>query len=353
LQVPVPGGSATHDGARVVPVGIRGGDSPAEPHWGSTRVRPVFDRRCGGYGQQMVSVGYFLSCEEFEPRELVRQARLAEEAGFERLWICDRFRPWLEEQGQSRFVWSVIAALSQMTSLPIATAVTCPLARTHPAVIAQATATATVQCEGGFTLGVGAGEAFNEHVTGSPWPPPQARLEMLEEAIEVITLHTGEQITWSPLHRRQRPRLHDARLAGADLCVRFRAGRETGSPDGGWILRGDPRPGPRPALPSGRRRRARGPGWLQGVLGGVRGGRRPDSTPVVAQRSAARQAAHTRRLHHGDGTGDRGHGAGKFPSGPDPKVYLEQVRKFADAAFGPDQNRFFYAWSADVLPHVR
>ena len=57
-----------------------------------------------------------------------------------------------------------------------------------------------------------------------------ARLEMLEEAIEVITLHTGEQITWSPLHRRQRPRLHDARLAGADLCVRFRAGRETGSP---------------------------------------------------------------------------------------------------------------------------
>lgn len=73
----------------------------------------------------MVSVGYFLSCEEFGPRELVRQARLAEQAGFERFWISDHYHPWLSEQGQSPFVWSVIGALSQVTSLPISTAVTC------------------------------------------------------------------------------------------------------------------------------------------------------------------------------------------------------------------------------------
>lgn len=92
----------------------------------------------------MVSVGYFLSCEEFGPHELVRQARLAEQAGFERLWISDHYHPWLREQGQSPFVWSVIGALSQVTSLQISTAVTCPIIRIHPAIIAQAAATASV-----------------------------------------------------------------------------------------------------------------------------------------------------------------------------------------------------------------
>lgn len=108
----------------------------------------------------MVSVGYFLSCEEFGPHELVRQAQLAEQAGFERLWISDHYHPWLREQGQSPFVWSVIGALSQVTSLPISTAVTCPTIRIHPAIIAQAAATASVQCEGRFVLGVENAEVF-------------------------------------------------------------------------------------------------------------------------------------------------------------------------------------------------
>jgi Luciferase-like monooxygenase len=77
--------------------------------------------------------GYFLSSEERTPQELVRQARLAEQAGFDALWISDHFHPWLDEQGQSSHVWSVIGAVSQVTSLPITTAVTCPLVRQHPA----------------------------------------------------------------------------------------------------------------------------------------------------------------------------------------------------------------------------
>ena len=96
----------------------------------------------------MVSIGYFLSCEEFGPRELVRQARLAEQAGFERLWISDHFHPWNAEQGNSPFVWSVIGALAEATSLPVTTAVTCPTVRIHPAVIAQAAATSAVMHEG-------------------------------------------------------------------------------------------------------------------------------------------------------------------------------------------------------------
>ena len=83
----------------------------------------------------------------------MRQARLAEEAGFDGLWISDHFHPWLDEQGESGFVWSVIGAISQATSLPVTTAVTCPLVRVHPAVIAQAAATSALLTGGRFSLG--------------------------------------------------------------------------------------------------------------------------------------------------------------------------------------------------------
>ena len=131
-------------------------------------------------------LGYFLSCEEYTPTQLIEQAVLAEEAGFECLWISDHFHPWNDEQGQSPFVWSVIGALSQMTTLPVTTAVTCPTVRINPVVIAQAAATSAVMLEGRFTLGVGTGEALNEHVLGDVWPTVDVRLEMLEEAITLM-----------------------------------------------------------------------------------------------------------------------------------------------------------------------
>ena len=131
-------------------------------------------------------LGYFLSCEEYTPTQLIEQAVLAEEAGFECLWISDHFHPWNDEQGQSPFVWSVIGALSQMTTLPVTTAVTCPTVRINPVVIAQAAATSAVMLEGRFTLGVGTGEALNEHVLGDIWPTVDVRLEMLEEAITLM-----------------------------------------------------------------------------------------------------------------------------------------------------------------------
>ena len=118
----------------------------------------------------MTRFGYFLSSEEYSPAELSQQARLAEQAGFEALWISDHFHPWLDEQGQSSHVWSVIGALSQVTSLPITTAVTCPLQRLHPAIVAQAAATSAMLTGGRFVLGLGSGEALNEHVTGGRWP---------------------------------------------------------------------------------------------------------------------------------------------------------------------------------------
>jgi G6PDH family F420-dependent oxidoreductase len=157
----------------------------------------------------MTRYGYFLSSEEYEPASLVRQARMAGQAGFDALWISDHFHPWLDEQGQSSFVWSVIGAVSQATSLPITTAVTCPTTRIHPAIIAQAAATASLLTEGRFALGVGTGEALNEHVTGTKWPAAAERQEMLEEAVTIIAeLFTGEQLT----HRGRHYQVDTARL---------------------------------------------------------------------------------------------------------------------------------------------
>jgi G6PDH family F420-dependent oxidoreductase len=145
--------------------------------------------------------GYFLSTEEYTPRQLVEQARLAEEAGFEALWISDHYHPWNDEQGQSPFVWSLIGAIAEATDLPVTTAVTCPTHRIHPAIVAQAAATSAVMLEGRFTLGLGSGEALNEHILGQAWPTAPRRLDMLEEAVDVIRqLFTGEVVRHEGRH---------------------------------------------------------------------------------------------------------------------------------------------------------
>ena len=137
----------------------------------------------------MTRIGYALSSEEHGPRELVRNACRAEECGFGYALISDHFHPWIDHQGESPFVWSVIGGIAQATDrITIGTGVTCPTMRIHPAVVAHAAATAAAMLPGRFFLGVGTGENLNEHVLGDGWPSADVRLEMLEEAIEVIRL---------------------------------------------------------------------------------------------------------------------------------------------------------------------
>src|SRR3954466_13744273 len=141
-----------------------------------------------------MKIGCFLSSEECAPLELVARAKRAEAAGFHALWISDHYHPWIDEQGHSPFVWSVIGAIAATTGLPVTTGVTCPTLRIHPAVVAHAAATSAVMLEGRFNLGVGSGEALNEHILGEHWPEADVRLEMLEEAVEVMrTLWQGGQ----------------------------------------------------------------------------------------------------------------------------------------------------------------
>jgi G6PDH family F420-dependent oxidoreductase len=125
-----------------------------------------------GKGSIMVRHGLTLSSEEHPPSKLVEIAVAAEEAGFDFVSISDHYHPWIEAQGHSPFVWAMLGALSEATTdLEVGVGVTCPTVRIHPAVTAQAAATAACLLEGRFTWGVGSGEALNEHVLGDRWPP--------------------------------------------------------------------------------------------------------------------------------------------------------------------------------------
>ena len=131
--------------------------------------------------------GYWLSSEEHTPRRLVELAVEAEANGFTTAMISDHFHPWLDVQGQSAFVWGVIGAIAASTEeLRLGTGVTCPIIRTHPAIIAHAAATAAELMPGRFFLGLGSGERLNEHVTGEYWPPADVRHGMLAEPVEII-----------------------------------------------------------------------------------------------------------------------------------------------------------------------
>lgn len=155
-------------------------------------------------------IGYALSSEEFGPQELVTNGKRAEEVGFEFIGISDHFHPWLDSQGHSPMVWSVLGALSVATErIPIFTGVTCPIIRTHPAIVAHAAATTAAMMPGRFTLGLGTGEALNEHIFADRWPAAPERREMLEEAVQVIRLlwEGGSQD-----HRGRHYRLENARL---------------------------------------------------------------------------------------------------------------------------------------------
>jgi coenzyme F420-dependent glucose-6-phosphate dehydrogenase len=136
-----------------------------------------------------MELGFAFSSEEHEPRELVRQAVAAERAGLRFGLISDHYHPWIDRQGHSPFVWSVIGAIANATDeFALGTGVTCPTIRIHPAVVAQAAATCACLMPGRFFLGVGTGENLHEHILGGKWPAADERLQMLGEAIEVLRL---------------------------------------------------------------------------------------------------------------------------------------------------------------------
>lgn len=159
----------------------------------------------------MTEIGYTLSSEEHSPNDLVEHASRAEELGFDFLSISDHYHPWVSQQGHAPFVWSTLGGIAEATDeIDVGVGVSAPIMRFHPAIYAQASATAAAMFEGRqFYAGVGTGESLNEHILGDHWPEHAVRLEMLEEAVEVIDkLWTGEEIS----HRGEHYTVENAQL---------------------------------------------------------------------------------------------------------------------------------------------
>ena len=309
-----------------------------------------------------MQIGYFLASEEYSPRALIEQAQQAEQAGFHALWISDHYHPWNDEQGHSGFVWSVIGALAQATSLPVTTGVTCPTVRIHPAIIAQAAATSGVLHEGRFNLGVGSGEALNEHILADHWPEADVRLEMLEEAIEVIrTLWEGGQRShYGPHYAVENARVYDLPdqlpkliVSGfgpkaIKLAARIGDGFATTSPDKDAIdlYRSEGGTGPvhagtkvcygpdaEQALETVHRL------WPNEALPG-------ELAQVLPTPAHFEQACELITPEHISS-----------PVGPDLDTHYESLKVYADAGvdelfvqqIGPDQDRFFSEWAPEIL----
>lgn len=310
--------------------------------------------------------GYFISSEEHPPLDLVDQAVRAEQAGFEALWISDHYHPWNDAQGQAPFVWSVLGAIAAQTStIRCTTAVTAPTLRIHPAVVAQAAATTAAMFQGRFAFGVGTGEALNEHILGDAWPTLDVRLEMLEEAVEVMrALWSGELVR----HRGTHYTVDTARLytlpaepppvlvsgfgpKATELAARIGDGYMNASPDGELAT-------------LYRERGGKGP-----VQGGLK-------VCWAKDEAEARRTLH--RLWPNEAI--PGEAAQVLPSpthfeqlaelvtedmvcedkayGTDVEAYVAAVRTYVDAGYdevylsqvGPDQEGFFAFWERELRP---
>ena len=317
----------------------------------------------------MTKIGYALSSEEHGPGDLVAYARRAEEAGFDFLMISDHFHPWIDRQGHSPFVWSVLGGIARETErIPIGTGVTCPTIRIHPAIVAQAAATTAAMMPGRFWLGLGTGENLNEHVIGEGWPAPDERLDMLEEAIDVIRdLWTGESVTHrGPFYTVEGARIYTRPEEPPPIFVAAKgeraiqvAARNDGListvPDADVLQRFDKAGGEgKPKLgmlhvcwakSEAEAKRTAREWWPNSAMPGELGVELPlprhfeQAAELLGEDDVCRE----------------------LTCGPDPEKHAEALRAYIDAGYdhvyvhqiGPDQTGFFDVYERDVLPKLR
>jgi G6PDH family F420-dependent oxidoreductase len=308
-----------------------------------------------------------MSSEEHAPADLIKQAQLAEQAGFGFGLISDHIHPWTNRQGHSAFVWSVIAGIAQATErFRLGTGVTCPLIRIHPAIVAHAAATSACLLPGRFFLGVGTGENLNEHVTGAKWPAPDERLDMLEEAIDVMRkLWTGDYVTHRGRHYTvENLRIFDvpdddveiavaamqpraARLAGriGDALINVAPKQEIIEMFDGAGGNGKPKYGQVTVCWAKSKDEAKKTAfeiWPNALVEGSASQELPlpsDFEQLVEGRDAEDLA-------------------GTLTLGPDPQDYLDELKEYADAGYthayihqiGPDQEGFLEFARRELLP---
>ena len=316
-----------------------------------------------------IKYGMTLSSEEHAPRRLVELATMAEGHGFDFVSVSDHYHPWVDEQGHSPFVWSVLGAVAQATSqLEIAVGVTCPIMRIHPAVLAQATATTALLAEGRFTWGVGTGEALNEHILGDRWPPADLRHDMLEEAVAVVRqLWTGEQVTHRGTHFTvENARIYDPPEPAPPVVVSAfgpAAAKVAGKiGDGLWVS------GPSTdTIEQWKDAGGSGPVYAQLTLCWAED---RDDAVKTAHRiwpnngvpgQLSQDLPTPAHFEQASGVVTEEQIAESVPCGPDPEPVLSSIEEMLDAGIdhvylhqiGPDQEGFCRFWSERIVPGLR
>jgi coenzyme F420-dependent glucose-6-phosphate dehydrogenase len=312
--------------------------------------------------------GFHLSSEEHRPNELVRLAARAEEVGFGYALVSDHFHPWVDAQGESPFVWSVIGGIAQATErLRLGTGVTAPIMRIHPAIVAQAAATSAVMMDGRFFLGVGTGENLNEHVLGDKWPTPDERLDLLEEAVELMRcLWDGGMQTYRGEHYLvEQARLYTLPERPIEVCVAAAAPKAAKL--AGKI--GDALVSTAPddeVVRSYREAGGDGPRYVKMTLLWDEDAERAKRTlhevfpntgapgELTTELALPRHFEQVAEVLTPDALAE------KVPCGPDPEPVVEQCRKALDAGFthlyfhqvGPDQDGFFRFWEQELRPRL-
>jgi coenzyme F420-dependent glucose-6-phosphate dehydrogenase len=315
----------------------------------------------------MVAFGYHASSEEHGPADLIASVRRAEEAGLSFALVSDHYHPWLDQQGHSPFVWSVLGGIAGATErLTVGTGVTCPIMRVHPAIIAQAAATTALMMPGRFFLGVGTGEYLNEHILGEHWPPVPVRQEMLAEAIEVMRLlwrgrtesYWGDYFVVEDARiyslPEQPPPLYVAASGpqSASLAGEHGDGLISLAPNAGVTRRFEQAGGAeKPKLAKltvcwaeseAEARRVAFEQWASTAV--------PLSTDL---RTPGDFGSVARLVREEDV-------AGKLILGPDPQPYVDAVQQYVEAGFdhiyfhqvGPDQEGFFRFFERDLTPRL-
>ena len=315
----------------------------------------------------MVKLGYAMSSEEHRPNDLVRHAQRAEEIGFPFALISDHFHPWVDAQGHSPFVWSILGAIAHATErLHVGTGVTCPMIRIHPAIIAQAAATVAAMMPGRFFLGVGTGENLNEHIFGTHWPPFDLRAEMLEESLQVIRLlwQGGSQSHYGKHYTVENARLYTlpetlppiavaaAGTKAAELAGRIGDGLVSTAPDAEVVekfesggVEGRPKYAQMTVCVADDEATAIKTAFEVWPNAGIQG----ELSQELPTPAHFEQAAKTVREEDI---------AEAVICGSDPERHLEQIQKYIDAGFdhiyvhqvGPDQEIFFRFYQQHILP---
>lgn len=329
----------------------------------------------------MLRLGYKASAEQFDPTTLLGFGVLADELGFDSVFVSDHFQGWRHHDGHAPFAMSWLGALGARTQrITLGTSVLTPTFRYHPGIVAQAFATLGCLFEGRVILGVGTGESLNEVPLGIEWPDGKQRLARLREAVEMIQrLWQEERVTVDgAYYRLDRATIYDRPRTPVPLYIAASgpaAARLAGRIGDGFICT------------SGKGSELYRDTLVPAVADGAQAAGRPanDIDMMIEMKvSFDRDAARAREdTHHWAALALSGaekvgvedplamerladalpteRTASRWIVSTDPDEHVEKVRAYVDLGFrhlvfhapGPDQERFLRLYAAEVLPRLR